>query len=565
MSRQVLRVRAAAVLAAVAGAVSLLYAQAPADLVLTGGKVVTVDDRFTIAQAVAVRGDRVVAVGSSQDVARLAGPATRRIDLRGRTVVPGLIDNHMHLLRAATTWQLELRWDGVYTRRQALDQLRARAQAVGPGQWVFNFGGWAVAQFTDDARPFTREELDRVAPDNPVALQESYYRVFLNSRALEAFGIRPGAPDPEDFVKGSVKRDPDGHPTGRIQGDMAATRSVQARLPRLPAAQLEASTRALIADMNRAGLTSFGVAGCLDDVMAVFQRLKAQKDLGVRVFCIDGAGATTPEQATRAIEQIGRMRLFDGDEFIDRVAFGESVYQPLHTSMFQVTAQPPAADLEQWRRIAAAIAEAGLPLHVHANLTGTIDAFLDQIEAVNRVHPVRALRWQLAHLNQVNGAHLERMRRLGVSASVHPWSVINGDLLREEFGEVAAMDLAPFDVIQKSGVPWGIGSDGSAANQYLPMTALHFAVTGKLPSGRTVSRHTISREDALVAHTRQNAYFLFREADLGAIQPGRLADLVVLDRDYLTVPADQIKDVRPVMTIVGGRVVFDAAAANTTP
>jgi predicted amidohydrolase YtcJ len=133
-------------------AVALVHAQAPADLILVNGRIVTVDDRFTMAQAVAVRGDRIAAVGTTQEIARLAGPATRRIDLRGRTVLPGLIDNHMHLLRAATTWQLELRWDGVYTRAQALDQLRARARAVGPGQWVFNFGGWTTAQFSDVCR-----------------------------------------------------------------------------------------------------------------------------------------------------------------------------------------------------------------------------------------------------------------------------------------------------------------------------------------------------------------------------------------------------------------------------
>ena len=174
----------------------------------------------------------------------------------------------MHLLRAATTWQLELRFDGIYTRKQAIEMIRARSAAVGAGQWVFNIGGWATAQFADEAKAFTREELDRIAPNNPVALQESYYQVFLNSRGLEAFGIREGAPDPEDFIKGSIQRDAAGRPTGVIKGDIAATRPVAARLPRVAPAQLEASTRALVADMNRVGLTTFGVAGCVEDVLA---------------------------------------------------------------------------------------------------------------------------------------------------------------------------------------------------------------------------------------------------------------------------------------------------------
>jgi predicted amidohydrolase YtcJ len=161
-----------------AGALSGLRAQQPVpDLILANGKIVTVDEKFTIAQSVAVSRDRILAVGTNADIAKLAGPHTRRIDLAGRTVIPGLIDNHMHLLRAGTTWQLELRWEGVNSRKQAIEMLRARAAAAGPGAWVFNIGGWATAQFADDKKPFTRDELDAIAPNNPVALQESYYQV----------------------------------------------------------------------------------------------------------------------------------------------------------------------------------------------------------------------------------------------------------------------------------------------------------------------------------------------------------------------------------------------------
>src|SRR5580700_463314 len=188
--------------------VGMLRAQQPApDLILSNGKIITVDERFTIAQAVAIAGDRIVAVGTNQEMARLAGANTRRIDLMGKSVTPGLIDNHMHLLRAATTWLRELRLDGVVSRKSAVEMLRARAKAAGPGEWVYNIGGWAHQQFTDDPKPFTREELDQIAPENPVALQESYYQVFLNSRALKEFGIEQGVPDPKDFVKGSILRD----------------------------------------------------------------------------------------------------------------------------------------------------------------------------------------------------------------------------------------------------------------------------------------------------------------------------------------------------------------------
>jgi predicted amidohydrolase YtcJ len=553
----------AVALCAAAGAFQMLRASAQAqdtaaDLVFSNGKIVTVDERFTIAQAVAVKGDRIVAVGFTQEVARLAGPNTRTIDLRGRTAIPGLIDNHLHLLRAGNTWELELRWDGVDSRKHAVDMLRARAKSVGTGAWVFNIGGWATAQFTDDRKPFTREELDAIAPDNPVALQESYYQVFLNSRALKEFGIEAGKPDPPDFVPGSIQRDASGKPLGIIRGDIAATRPFAARMPKLPPERLEASTRKMVEDMNRAGLTSFGVPGCDAEVLKIMQRWKSENRLPVRIFCIGGAAAGSPEQVEKSLPQIARMKLFQGDTYIDDVVFGESVYTPLHDRMFAVDSDPTPDQLAQWRRLAMEIAKSRLPLHVHAELRDTIDGFLDQIEAVNKEYPIRNLRWALAHVNQINASQLERMKKLGMYAAVHPWAVINGAIMHEGFGE-GAEDMPPLATIQKSGITWGLGSDGTAANQYLPLTALNFAVTGKMAGGLKVIRQTIDREDALIAYTRKNAYFVFQENNLGSIQPGKLADLVVLDRDYLTVPADQIKDLKPVMTVVGGKIVYDGA------
>ena len=536
--------------------------QAP-DLILSNGKIITVDERFTIAQAVAIKGNRIVAVGSNQEIALLAGANTRRIDLMGRAVIPGLIDNHMHLLRAAATWGRELRFDGVQSRKQAVEMLRARVKALGPGEWVYNIGGWAHQQFADDPKPFTREELDHIAPDNPVSLQESYYQVFLNSRALQALGIVANAPDPPEFVKGSILRDASGMPTGVIRGDIPATRPVAAKLPKATPEQLEASSRGLVADMNRAGLTSVGVPGCNADVLEIFQKWKAQDQLNIRIFCIDGAAGGTPEQVDRALGQIPRIKLFQGDSYIDNIFFGESVYGPLHDPMFALKSDPKPEQLEQWRRMAMEIAKAGLPLHVHAELHDTIDAFLDQIEAVNKEHPIKSLRWTLAHVNQINAAQLERMKNLGMYAAVHPWAVINGAIMHDEFGD-GAYDMPPLRTIQNSGIQWGLGTDGTAANQTLPFTTLYFAVTGKMAGGAKVLRQTISREDALIAHTRKNAYLVFQENNLGSIQPGKLADLLVLDRDYLTIPADQISNIKPVLTMVGGRIVYDATASAQT-
>src|SRR5438552_1987712 len=194
--------------------------QTSPDVILSNGKIITVDERFTIAQAVAIKGDRIVAVGTTGDINRLAGPNTRRIDLRGRSMMPGLIDNHMHVVRAGGTWQWEVRWDGVASRKEALDLLRARTKAAKSGEWVYNLGGWTIDQFADDRRPFTRAELDNVAPENPVLLQASYYETYLNSRAIQALGVDS--------------------PTGRV--DEQGIRTLAARLPVGSPKELEAST-----------------------------------------------------------------------------------------------------------------------------------------------------------------------------------------------------------------------------------------------------------------------------------------------------------------------------------
>ena len=214
------------------------------------------------------------------------------------------------------------------------------------------------------------------------------------------------------------------------------------------------------------------------------------------------------------------MKLFQGDSDINHVAWGESVYGPLHDPMFIPRSNPQPDQLAQWRRIVTEIAAARLPLHVHANLTDTIDAFLDQIEAVNREHPIGDLRWTLAHLNQPNAAQLQRMKRLGLAAAVHPWAVINGGINRRVFGD-AALDMAPLKTIQESGVTWGLGSDGARANQILPFTTLWWAVTGKMvgraegaapadqPRGRARRAHAPQRvvrlpgEEPRIARGRQ--------------------------------------------------------------
>ncbi len=528
--------------------------QAAPDLILTNGKIITVDERFTIAQAVAVRGDRVVAVGASQEISQLAGPGTRRIDLRGKAVVPGLIDNHAHFMRAGETWTEEVRLDGVESRKQAIEMLRAKVRTAAPGQWIFTLGGWSHHQFADDKKPFTRDELDQIAPNNPVVLQEAYYRSYLNSRAIQTAGL-------DAMTDKWIVRDAAGKPTGVIEQD--GTRAVAGKIPAPSKEKFESSSLAMIRDWNRAGLTAVGSSGCPDDQLESYRKWARQGQLNMRVFCIVAFGAANPQAIDRVLPQIAQLKLFQGDDYLNSTVYGEQVYGPVNDNMLDVKPSQKPEDWVQLGRILREIAKARLLLHVHTTLTASIEGFLNSIEEVNKEYPIRNLRWALIHLDQINASHLDRMKKLGMYAAVHARPTILGGVFNEIHGE-RSYDMPPLKLVQDSGITWGFGTDTTVVDQFRPFTTLYWAVTGKMVGGTRVLRQTISREDALIAHTRKNAYFHFQENNLGSIQPGKMADLLVLDRDYLTVPADQIKDIKPVMTMVGGRIVYDAASTQTS-
>jgi hypothetical protein len=527
----------------------LLAQQAAPDLILTNGKVITVDERFTIAQAIAIKGDRFVAVGSNQEITALAGPNTRRIDLRGRSVVPGMIDNHTHLMRAGETWTDEVRLDGIESRKQAVDMLRAKVRSASANQWIITLGGWTHHQFTDDKRVFSREEMDEIAPNNPMVLQEAYYRLYLNSRAIQALAL-------DKMTEPWIGRDAAGKPTGIVEE--AGTRIVAAKIPPASKQIFEASTLAMIKDFNRAGLTAVGSAGCPDEQMAVYRRLQQQGKLNLRVFCIVAFPANDAKQVDTVLPRIAQLKLFQGDEYLNTTVYGEQVYQPVNDNMLYTKLDAKPEDWVQLGRVLREMAKARLPLHVHSTLTDSIEGFVDTIEKVDKEYPIRNLRWTLIHLDQITPAQVERMKKLGMYTAMHTRPTIMGGIFNEVHGE-RSYSMPPLKMIQDSGITWGFGTDTSVVNQFRPFTTLYWAVTGKMVGGTRVLRQTVSREDALIAHTRKNAYFHFQENNIGSIQPGKLADLVVLDRDYLTIPADQIKDIKPTMTMVGGRIVYDAA------
>jgi predicted amidohydrolase YtcJ len=525
------------------------------DLILTGGKIITVDDRFTIAQAVAIRGERIIAVGKNQDITKLAGAATRKIDLGGKTVIPGLIDNHAHFIRVAEHWHQEMRLDGVTSRKQALKMLGERMRAARPGDWIVTLGGWSEEQFTDEPRGFSIEELDRIAPDNPVVLQAVYNHSYLNTTALRAVKIDENTPDPPG---GKIEKDPSGKPNGMVRG-AGGVAFVAAKIPLPDRQKWIENTRKLVADLNAMGLTAWldaGGRGMSAEHYEAYKYLAERGELNARAFWTTIRQPATPEQVEKVLAEIAQQNPFQGNDYFDNVGWGETLYAPVTTQLLRAQSNTKPEDMAQMRRLALALAERGLYVNSHVEMTAAIDAFLNEYEAINRERPIKGLRWSFSHLDQVDEAQLQRMKKLGMSAQIHSRPLIQGALMHRVHGD-KAWEMPPLRRVQDSGIHWGLGSDATAVTTSNPFLTLGFAVTGKMVGGAKVNRQTITREEALIAHTRSNAFFTFREADLGSIQKGKYADMLVLDRDYLTVPADAIKDLKPVMTFVGGKIVFD--------
>jgi hypothetical protein len=385
----------------------------------------------------------------------------------------------------------------------------------------------------------------------------------VNSRAIEILGL-------EKMTEPWVKRDAGGRSTGVIDASdvagFAGANQVAGVVPRPTLKEVEANSMAMIRELNAVGLTASG-GTCPDEFVPIFRQWAREGRLNKRFFCLVSVPiGPSADAVTKALPQIANFKLFQGDNWVDHFAYGENLYGPANDSMVAVKATATEEAFVQWGRIIREIAKAGLPLHSHTTLEGTFEGFLTQIEQINTEFPVRNLRWSLIHDEQVTASQLERMKNLGLYAAIQPRATIMGGVYHRVHGD-RAYEMPNFGLIQGSGIIWGLGTDAFEVNQYRPFTTLWFAVTGKMVGGTVVNRRPVSREDALIAHTRRNALIIMQENNLGSIASGKLADLLVLDRDYLTIPVDEIKDIKPVMTMVGGRVVHEtvapAASAST--
>ncbi len=518
-----------------------LRAQAP-DTILLNGKILTVDNTFSTREAVSIYDGRVLATGTTADIRRTATSKTQIIDLGGRTVIPGLIDSHIHAIRAGLSFGTEVNWIGAGSLAEAFDRIHQTALATKPGAWLIVAGGWNTNQFKERRRP-TQAELVAAAPNNPVYVQLAYGWVVMTPAALKALKIASDA----DLPPGATfERDANGNPTGAINGSQTAIVALFDKLPKPTFAEQVDGTKKFFRELNRLALTGVDDPGggnfSAPDYQALFDVWR-HKQMTVRVsYSLNGQTAGSEIEELEGLAQMLPMGF--GDEMLRFNGFGERVTIAMYNND-----NPTDADKANFYQLARWAAERGLGMTMHWNNDASIDHLLTLYERLNREVPIKDLRWSIAHLGNATAKNLERMKALGMGWTVQDTLYFSGDAQRA---------MPPLVTAKKLGVPIGAGTDAHRVSSYNPFTSLQWMVDGKTVGGDSLRgpEERPGREDALRFYTIGSAWFSHDEAARGSLEPGKLADLAVLSKDYMTVPAGQIGTIESLLTMVGGKVVY---------
>ena len=522
------------------------------ELIVVNAKVVTVDDQASIAQAFAVRDGRFLAVGDNAQIRAMAGAATRIIDAQGRTVTPGLNDGHIHMVRAGFWWKYEARLDETQSLAEILDIIKTRAQQTPRGTWILTLGGWHHSQIKERRMP-TRAELDAVAPDHPVYVQALREVGQMNSMAMKLSGITASMPLPPGV---SIGKDAAGQFDGVIRG-FAGQTLAERSFPQQSFEDKVEGLRLVMRDFNAAGLTStgetFGIGVAESDYQVLYE-LWRRRGMSVRV------GAHFP---TMNFEHAQRWLDYPaagfGDDMLLLNGLGEGVLNAMGDGYIpkQFPIAPEAKT--ELQKIVAAGARNQVSFQFHATIETTMNAMLDALEAAHAQTPIDKLRINFLHAEQITPSIIARMKKLGMGVQMQNRQSLGSELMKANWGE-RANDIPPVKTVINSGLPFAGGTDGTTSSSYRPFISIGWLVSGKNWRGELVRpTERLTREQALRAYTRGPAWFTWEENHKGAIVPGMLADFIVLDRDYLTVNEDDIHFIKPVLTAVGGKVVYEAA------
>lgn len=550
---------------ALAGAAALTatpgkaFAMNSQDVIVTNARITTLDRANPTAEALAIRDGKFLTVGSEAEV-RAAAPGARIVDARGRRLIPGLIDSHIHVIRGGLNYNMELRWEGVPTLADAMAMLKKQAQNTPPPQWVRVVGGFTEHQFAEKRLP-TIDEINAAAPDTPVFILHLYDRALLNAAALRAVGYTRDTPNPPG---GEIVRDAQGNPTGLLLAQPNATilYATLAKGPKLPPEYQLNSTRHFMRELNALGVTSVIDAGGgyqnYPDDYEIIEKLHKDGELSLRIAY--NLFTQKPKEELRDFATWStKVKPGDGDDSYRHNGAGEMlVYSAADFEDFRVARpdMPPnmEGDLEPVIRL---LAERRWPWRLHATYDETIGRALDVFEKVDRDIPLKGLNWFFDHAETISERNIDRIAALGGGIAVQHRMAYQGEYFVERYGAKAAERTPPIKRMMAAGLPVGAGTDATRVASYNPWVSLSWLVTSKTVGGLRLYpvANRLDRETALRLWTEANTWFSNEQGKKGQIKAGQLADLVLLSDDYFLVPEDEIVRLRSVMTMLGGKVV----------
>ena len=531
-----------------------------AELILYNGKITTLDRQKPEAEALVMRDGLFAVVGSEREVMASTGANTKRINLKQRRVIPGLIDSHMHIIRGGLNYNMELRWDGIRSLADAMRMLKEQVDRTPAPQWVRVVGGFTVHQFAEKRLP-TLDEINAVAPDTPVFILHLYDRALLNGAALRAVGYTR---DTKEFPGGEIVRDARGQPTGLLVAKPNATvlYATLAKGPKLPPEYQKNSTRHFMREVNRLGVTGVIDAGGgfqnYPEDYKIIEELHGEGELTVRIAYNLFTQKPKQELADFA-GWVKQVKPGQGDDLYRHNGAGEMlIYTAADFEDFKVTRPDMApsmeADLEPVVRL---LAENRWPWRLHATYNETITRALDVFEKVNADVPFEGLHWFIDHAETIDDRNIDRIAKLGGGIAVQHRMAYQGEDFVARYGNRAAERTPPIRRMLDARLPVGAGTDATRVASYNPWVSLSWLVTGKTIGGLSLypAANRLDRETALRLWTVANAWFSAEPGKKGQIKAGQLADLAVLSADYFSVPEDAIQDIASVLTVVGGRLV----------
>ena len=526
------------------------------------GKIATNSQPYFV-QAMLVQDGLVKAVGTEKEIFAQKEMGARVVDLHGRTVIPGLNDSHMHIVRGGLHYNLELRWDGVPSLAEALRMLREQALRTPAPQWVRVVGGWSEFQFAERRMP-TLEEINAAAPDTPVFVLHLYDRALLNAAALRAVGYTRDTPNPPG---GEIQRDRQGNPTGMLiaRPNAGLLYSTLAKGPLLEYEDQLISTRHFMRELNRLGVTSAIDAGGgfqnYPDDYRVVEELHRCGQMTVRVAY--NLFTQRPRQElddfTRWTSQAA---IHQGDRTLRLNGAGEMLV--FSAADFEDFLEPrPDLDGAMERELEAVVrvlAEQRWPFRLHATYDESIARFLHVFERVNRDIPFAGLHWFFDHAETVSERSLERVAALSGGIAVQHRMAFQGEYFVSRYGEEAARHTPPVRRMLEMGLPVGAGTDATRVASFNPFVSLAWLVTGRTVGGLQLygPEQSLSREEALRLYTQGSSWFSTEDGAKGGLFAGQLADFAVLSADYFSIPEEEIRSLESALTVVGGEVVYAA-------